>query len=316
MNEDAAANASMDAAPSAAAVLLTVAILFAIGVVLWIVTAIALRLVFGGAPRLAGGLAWIGQRTPVRRAGSALSRRAPRLSAFLQARIDPGKVSGLPLTLIVVAAGYLAFLIGGIVEELMEARELQAVDHAIIDLVVAPLRHPAVIQVFAWITTAGDTMTLIVAGLIATGFLLAHGPRAYILPIAVTIVGAQVTTWSGKYLFDRTRPEFLFEVTAASPSFPSGHATGSAAVYGFIAYVLARDLETTAARHAVGFWMAYGIALIAASRIILNVHWPSDVAVGLLVGGFWLLAGISVAELLRAGGRGTREHRSSNRGQV
>ncbi|NBB82305.1 MAG: phosphatase PAP2 family protein [Alphaproteobacteria bacterium] len=240
-----------------------------------------------------------------------LAERWPRLSRRVADRLAPGRITGLPLTLIAVAAAYLALLIGGVVEELMEADELQAVDRAILAVAVEPLRHPAVVRVFAWITRVGDTVTLVTAALVATGFLLARGPRAFVLPIGVTVLGAQVTTWGGKYLFDRSRPEFLYEVTAASPAFPSGHATGAAAVYGFIAYVLVRDLETAAARHAVGFWIAYGVALIAASRLLLNVHWPSDVAVGLLVGGFWLLAGISVAELLRA-----RDDRSSNRARA
>jgi len=41
------------------------------------------------------------------------------------------------------------------------------------------------------------------------------------------------------------------------------------------------------------------IAAIAASRMILSVHFASDVAAGLIVGGFWLLAGFAVTEYLR-----------------
>ena len=50
---------------------------------------------------------------------------------------------------------------------------------------------------------------------------------------------------------------------------------------------------------AVTFGTALLILAIAFSRVYLSVHHPSDVAAGLLVGGFWLLAGIAVAELLR-----------------
>lgn len=301
------AAAAASAAVDALDVLLTIGILAALGAILWIAGGILMRLAFGGAPRLYGGLSWIGRRRPVRSLGRSIRERAPRLSRTAAARFDPSGFSGLPLTLILVGAAYVAFLIGGIVEELMEAEELEAVDRVLI-AAFDVVRTPETIEVFAWITTAGDTVTLVVAGFVASGFLLAHGPRGYILPVFVTIIGAQATTWSGKFLFDRTRPDFLYDVTAASPSFPSGHATGAMAVYGLIAYILARDLATPAARYSVAFWIGYAIALVAASRVLLHVHWPSDVAVGLLVGTFWLLAGISIAE--------TRRDRSADAAQA
>ena len=41
------------------------------------------------------------------------------------------------------------------------------------------------------------------------------------------------------------------------------------------------------------------VALIAASRMVLSVHFASDILAGLLVGGFWLLAGFTLTEWLR-----------------
>jgi membrane-associated phospholipid phosphatase len=41
------------------------------------------------------------------------------------------------------------------------------------------------------------------------------------------------------------------------------------------------------------------IGSISFSRIFLSVHYASDIAAGLLVGGFWLLAGFAIAEHLR-----------------
>ncbi len=68
------------------------------------------------------------------------------------------------------------------------------------------------------------------------------------------------------------------------------------AVYGFLAFLIARTLPATRSRFEAGFWAAILIALIGFSRMILGLHYASDVAAGFLVGLFWLLAGFALAE--------------------
>ncbi|UCZ52039.1 phosphatase PAP2 family protein [Bacillus shivajii] len=55
-------------------------------------------------------------------------------------------------------------------------------------------------------------------------------------------------------------------------SFPSGHAQGSATLWGFIAYEVNRK----------NVWVALGIlvGLISVARLYTGVHWPTDVVVG------------------------------------
>ena len=233
---------------------------------------------------------------PLRAAAQA---RAPRLYRFLARRLEPRRFGGLPLTLLVAAALYLAALFGGLIEELYEKDELAAVDARIAGL-AAPRRTDATIRLAAWVTNLGDSATLVAVILVATGFLWADRRPLLIAPLWLNFLGAQATTWTGKFGFARTRPEFLTDVTALSPSFPSGHATGAMAVYGFVAYALARELGEARQRFELAYWTTLLILLIAGSRVFLSVHHASDVAAGLLVGGFWLLVGFAVAELLRA----------------
>ncbi|QFP76355.1 phosphatase PAP2 family protein [Deinococcus sp. AJ005] len=65
--------------------------------------------------------------------------------------------------------------------------------------------------------------------------------------------------------------------TAGGPSLPSGHAQMSATLWAGIAMQVRRP----------GMWVAAAvlIALISVSRLALHVHFPSDVMVGLLLGG-------------------------------
>ncbi len=227
--------------------------------------------------------------------GSWISAMFPRTVRLLRARLTPSQLTGLPLTLVVIAALYFVALLGGLVEELLEADELVRLDDEINQKIDA-IRTDGVITAFIWITDLGGSPTLIAVALAVTGLLWAHGRRLMITPLWLTIVGSQITSHAGKYAFARPRPEFMAEVAVITPSFPSGHATSAMAVYGFIAYIVARDMRNTRQRFEMVYWTAVLIGLIGFSRILLGVHYASDVAAGFLVGSFWLLLGFALAE--------------------
>jgi membrane-associated phospholipid phosphatase len=229
---------------------------------------------------------------------TAFARHFPRGYRLAVNRLTPLHFEGLPLTLIATGALYLVFLLGGLIEDVIEAEEIVAFDRAV-HRFLDPYRAPELVTVFSWITELGSSSALTLVSVVTTGFLWAFYRGFLILPLWVTILGAHATTWFGKFGFDRERPTFLTEVTALSPSFPSAHAAGSAAVLGFIAYLIARDLSGARERFEVVFWSLILIGLISFSRIFLSVHHASDIAAGLLVGGFWLLVGFAIAEHLR-----------------
>lgn len=265
---------------------------------LWILSYVAMRLTLDHGPRATAALRWIVRWPRIARLRLRLRERFPRSFRLVEDRFSTARFAGLALTLLAIAAVYVAFVFAGLIEEVLEASEVRAVDEAIVAL-VDPLRLPGLVDVFSSLTHAGDFAILAIVTAVATGFLWAHGPARYIAPLWLTIAGAQLTTWTGKFIIHRPRPDFILDITAWSPSFPSGHATGAMAVYGLVAYVIARDLPTVRQRFEVGFWTAVLIALVAFSRIFLNVHYPTDVAAGLLVGIFWIIVGITAAELGR-----------------
>jgi membrane-associated phospholipid phosphatase len=230
--------------------------------------------------------------------GNWLSGRFPRAARFLRNRTDPLVFTGLPLTLVACAAFYALFLFAGLVEELIESEEIRTADALLVSW-VDPLRTGTLVAIFGWITDLGSMPTLTAAAFVASAFLLAHGPRRYVAPLWLTVIGSQITTFSGKFILARPRPDFILDVTVATPSFPSGHTTGAMAVYSMIAYAVLRDIDSPRARFDVAYGTAVLIALVSFSRVFLGVHHPSDVAAGLLVGLFWLLAGIALAEIRR-----------------
>jgi undecaprenyl-diphosphatase len=227
-----------------------------------------------------------------------LSALCPRLYLQVESRIGSRPSTGLLLTLLIFSAVYLAGLFSGLVEEVVEADKVVKFDdwiHALFE----PLRTRAMVAVSLWISALGDSSAIISAVIIATGFLWAEQRFHLVAPLWIANLGAQVTTWAGKYFVGRQRPAFPVDITAFSPSFPSGHATAAMAVYGFLAYAIARELPSFRQRFEIAYWITVLIGLIGLSRLALGVHFLSDVVGGFLVGGFWLLVGFVVAEWTR-----------------
>jgi undecaprenyl-diphosphatase len=83
-----------------------------------------------------------------------------------------------------------------------------------------------------------------------------------------------------------------------SPSFPSGHASGSVVTFGVLAALAA---ERWPARRFVFWSLAAALALaIGASRVVLDVHYLTDVLAGWCLGLAWLAASMLVRDALRA----------------
>lgn len=219
----------------------------------------------------------------------------PNTVRRLEERLTPRRHTGLPLTLVVIAAFYIAALLGGLVEELLEADELVRLDEWI-NQRIGRVRTDGMITVFRWITDLGGSAALVAVALVTTGMLWVGHRGHAIGPLWLTIIGSQITTYAGKYAFLRERPESVAEVAAITPSFPSGHATSAIAVYGFIAYLVAKDMTTARQRFEVVYWTVVLIGMIGFSRMLLGLHYASDVGAGLLVGGFWLLLGFALTE--------------------
>jgi membrane-associated phospholipid phosphatase len=107
--------------------------------------------------------------------------------------------------------------------------------------------------------------------------------------LVVVALGGQVLNSITKEGYDRPRP------TAGSPielpsstSFPSGHAMTGIAVFGLLGLLVAGELASRRARiAAIAAGFGLGV-LIGASRVVLNVHFLTDVLAGAALGLAWL----------------------------
>ncbi len=93
-----------------------------------------------------------------------------------------------------------------------------------------------------------------------------------------------------KYVVRRARPVLTDPVSSAPGySFPSGHAANSAAA-GTVVVIMVWPLLTTTAKVAACGIAGAVVLITALDRVFLGVHFPSDVAAGVLVGSGLALA--------------------------
>jgi undecaprenyl-diphosphatase len=187
--------------------------------------------------------------------------------------------------------------------------ESHALDEAALRALRVPgapeqLRGPALLVHAARdLTALGSHAVLALVIAATTGFLLLL--RKPVTALAVFAAGAGGMALNGvlKQLFARARPQVVPPlVDVDSPSFPSGHALLSAAVYLSLAIVAARAIPARRVRLYVLAAAATLVALVGLTRIILGVHYPTDVVAGWIIGGLWaLLCGLEARTLQRRG---------------
>ncbi|MDG4657489.1 phosphatase PAP2 family protein [Ectobacillus antri] len=102
----------------------------------------------------------------------------------------------------------------------------------------------------------------------------------------IAVVVAQLLNKVLKNIIARERPSLNEAIDAVSYSFPSGHAMVGLVTYGFLAALLIR---AGMKKSVVITGAALLILLVGLSRIVLSVHYPSDILGGYCLGGMLLI---------------------------
>src|SRR5256885_7977591 len=171
----------------------------------------------------------------------------------------------------------------------------QAFDDAVLQW-LGGRRAPTLDAVMLEITSLGTTSVVTMVVGVAALFLWLNKHKHSAILLLVATFGGIVLNNLLKAGFSRPRPEVIpWATTAAFYSFPSGHAMSSTIVYSTVAYLAARLQRRHASRVAIMVLATLIILLICGSRLYLGVHYPSDVAAGIIIGLAW--AGFCMATL-------------------
>ena len=151
---------------------------------------------------------------------------------------------------------------------------------------LAAFQGPALVPGARLLTHLGDVVTVVAAALLAAGWLLVRGHRRRAILLLVIVASERLLVEAMKNVFDRARPDALgHEVAVHNLAFPSGHSANAMA--GWLAIAL---LATSPRLRVPAIALALAIAFVTGlCRLVLQVHWPSDVVGGWAFGAAWTL---------------------------
>jgi membrane-associated phospholipid phosphatase len=137
------------------------------------------------------------------------------------------------------------------------------------------------------VTQLGGTEFVVVAAVVVLIFEYRRIPSRWIAPfVAIVLIGQSLLTNGIKEIFDRARPTLNPTAHLLGPSFPSGHTATAAAFWAAVALLLGRSRGVRAHAVLIGGAVAIGVA-VGCSRVLLDVHWFTDVVGGLALGWAW-----------------------------
>ncbi len=146
-------------------------------------------------------------------------------------------------------------------------------------------RSPVADQIAVAVTNAfGPAETACAAALVAVVAVVRFRSFLSGLTIIVAVGGASALCTAMKLLLARDRPPIGIQETLETDySFPSGHVTGTVALFGMLVVVVGMHRSD-----AVNRWLACAaivvVAAVAMSRLYLGVHWLTDVLAGVFLG--------------------------------
>lgn len=156
--------------------------------------------------------------------------------------------------------------------------------------------RPALAAIAHGLTALGEP-TVLIAACVACALWLWYAGRGRlgVLLLLIAMLGRGLSE-AQKYWIARARPDLEAHlVVVKTQSFPSGHAASSMIFYLALTIALTTGTRWQRAGPAAAVMLSL---LIGTSRVMLGVHWPSDVIGGWTFGMLWVLLTLRPAERL------------------
>jgi undecaprenyl-diphosphatase len=168
--------------------------------------------------------------------------------------------------------------------------------------------HPLVEAVMRELSSLGSTPVMTLFTVLTAGYLCVVGRPARAAAVSLAMISAALAVTALKMGFGRARPDPAFAALVQEGlSFPSGHTSMSAVFYLTVGVLLAQRQEGLRVRAFLIGIAAFMTGMIGVTRVMLGVHWASDVLAGWAFGAgwaalwFWIASHLRDARMTRAG---------------
>jgi membrane-associated phospholipid phosphatase len=220
-----------------------------------------------------------------RAAGKAV-RPHRGLRGFFVRRLDRTAVTGLLLTTALAITMVGAFLLGVLALLVRRVAAIQHVDNSVAAWAYDH-RSAASSSALQAATNLGNIQIVVGLALLLVLIDLYRRRNGWTFLFVLTVLaGMEVSMLVVKDLVGRLRPTLNPAAASLGPSFPSGHSATAAAFYAAAALVIGRGLHGRVRHLAAAVAVAIAVA-VAGSRVLLDLHWLSDVVGGLALGWAW-----------------------------
>ncbi|WP_230821498.1 phosphatase PAP2 family protein [Salinicoccus halitifaciens] len=160
-------------------------------------------------------------------------------------------------------------------------------------------------QLVSALTILGSGEVIVILTFIIFLALMLYKRFEYALMLLMVSIGGIVLNFLLKILFQRERPGdmtviemFGFSLEVASYSFPSGHTMRSVLLISFLILLSLRHAGGKVMKVVLTLMLLCLMLLIAISRILVDMHFPTDILAAVSISVFWFFACLGVTERL------------------
>jgi undecaprenyl-diphosphatase len=155
------------------------------------------------------------------------------------------------------------------------------------------------IEVMKRITFFGSTTFLFPAYIALIAWQIFKKKPQYAIDITVIAVSSTAMMFALKQFFHRQRPQLPIIKGISGYSFPSGHALSSFIFCSILVYLVWKSsLQPVPKYISMAFLLLFALT-IGLSRIVLNVHYATDVIGGFCLGIIWVIISFAILKKIR-----------------
>jgi membrane-associated phospholipid phosphatase len=213
-------------------------------------------------------------------------RRYPRIRSLIRSRLDPARDTGLLLTAALAGVVVSLSTVGVLIRMVRSNSGLVSYDAAFARW-GSQHADASSTKALKLLSVLGGYQFLVVACVAVAAMEYRRGKGKAVIALLLLVVGGQFAVANAvKLIVGRARPDLAQLTGFSGSSFPSGHAAAAVASFSAFSLLLgrARSAKVKAAFVAITLGVSVGVA---ASRVLLGVHWFTDVLGGMAIGWIW-----------------------------